>query len=117
MLNRQFAFLLFTLVVLVAVPVHAQYHIYWGDMHGHTAFSDGKGSLDDYFTHARDVAKLDFVVVSVRKCLCEGKECLTIVAEDASSLILGGKLLILCSLSIPYIPLVSRPGRFAVVVH
>jgi hypothetical protein len=45
-------------------PAQAQYHIYWGDMHGHTAHSDGKGSLDDYFTHARDVAKLDFDVVS-----------------------------------------------------
>ena len=33
-------------------------------MHGHTAISDGKGSLDDYFTYARDIAKLDFVVVS-----------------------------------------------------
>ena len=53
-------------VVLLAMvrPVFAQYRIYWGDMHGHTRNSDGKGSLDDYFTHARDVAKLDFVVVS-----------------------------------------------------
>jgi hypothetical protein len=50
--------------VLVTTPTQAQYHIYWGDMHGHTANSDGKGGLDDYFTHARDVAKLDFVVVS-----------------------------------------------------
>ena len=64
MLNRKFAFLLFSLAVLFAVPAQAQYHIYWGDMHGHTAISDGKGSLDDYFTHARDNAKLDFVVVS-----------------------------------------------------
>ncbi|MHB1034785.1 MAG: CehA/McbA family metallohydrolase [Pirellulales bacterium] len=42
----------------------AQDRVCWGDMHGHTSLSDGKGSLDDYFTHARDVAKLDFVVVS-----------------------------------------------------
>ncbi len=42
----------------------AQYRVSWGDMHGHTALSDGKGTLDEYFTHARDVAKLDFVVVS-----------------------------------------------------
>ena len=33
-------------------------------MHGHTSISDGKGSLDDYFSFARDNAKLDFVVVS-----------------------------------------------------
>jgi hypothetical protein len=51
--------------VLVTVrPALGQYRLYWGDMHGHTGISDGKGSLDDYFTYARDVAKLDFVVVS-----------------------------------------------------
>jgi len=36
--------LVLSVVVLVATKVHAQYHIYWGDMHGHTANSDGKGS-------------------------------------------------------------------------
>lgn len=41
-----------------------QYRVFWGDVHGHTSHSDGKGSLDDYFTHARDVSKLDFVIVS-----------------------------------------------------
>jgi hypothetical protein len=38
--------------------------IVWGDVHGHTSLSDGIGSLDDYFTFARDVAKLDFVIVT-----------------------------------------------------
>lgn len=51
-------------VLATVRPALGQYHLYWGDMHGHTSISDGKGSLDDYFTHARDVAKLDFVVVS-----------------------------------------------------
>jgi hypothetical protein len=62
MLNRKIVFLLLSVAVLVTTPTQAQYHIYWGDMHGHTANSDGKGSLDDYFTYARDV--VDFVVVS-----------------------------------------------------
>ena len=31
---------------------------------GHTSHSDGKGTLDDYFTYARDVSKLDFVMVT-----------------------------------------------------
>lgn len=44
--------------------VFAQYHVYWGDVHGHTGISDGKGSPDDFFTYARDVAKLDFVIVT-----------------------------------------------------
>ena len=56
--------LAFFAAILTGRPAQAQYQIYWGDMHGHTAHSDGKGSLDDYFTHACDVAKLDFVVVS-----------------------------------------------------
>lgn len=42
----------------------SRYRIVWGDVHGHTTLSDGKGSLDDYFRHARDVAKLDFVIVT-----------------------------------------------------
>jgi len=66
MLTRNCPLLLMVLsvAVLATAPAQAQYQIYWGDMHGHTANSDGKGSLDDYFTYARDVAKLDFVVVS-----------------------------------------------------
>jgi hypothetical protein len=42
----------------------AQYRVFWGDVHGHTSHSDGEGSLDGYFTHARDVSKLDFVIVT-----------------------------------------------------
>jgi len=58
---------LFVVLVLVGVGhrrVFAQYHVYWGDVHGHTSLSDGKGTLDDYFIYARDVAKLDFVIVT-----------------------------------------------------
>ncbi len=42
----------------------AAYHLYWGDVHGHTAYSDGRGSVEEYFTHARDAAGLDFVIVT-----------------------------------------------------
>ena len=31
----------------------------WGDLHGHTRFSDGTGTPEDYFSYARDVARLD----------------------------------------------------------
>ena len=40
------------------------YHLYFGDVHGHTEISDGKGSVRDYFTYARQVSALDFVVVT-----------------------------------------------------
>ena len=50
--------------VMMAAPAFAQYHLYWGDVHGHTSISDGKGDLDAFLTYARDVAKLDFVIVT-----------------------------------------------------
>ncbi|HNX34993.1 MAG TPA: CehA/McbA family metallohydrolase [Kiritimatiellia bacterium] len=50
--------------VLAMRPAFAQYRIFWGDMHGHTANSDGTGTLDDYFRYAKEVSKLDFVVIS-----------------------------------------------------
>jgi hypothetical protein len=36
-------------------------NIYWGDLHGHSNFSDGTGLPEDYFGYARDVAALDVV--------------------------------------------------------
>jgi hypothetical protein len=35
-----------------------------GEMHGHTNFSDGAPDVDTYFTNIRDVAKLDFAVLT-----------------------------------------------------
>ncbi|OGV68313.1 MAG: hypothetical protein A2283_13450 [Lentisphaerae bacterium RIFOXYA12_FULL_48_11] len=52
------------LLLLCTGTVFGQYHIYWGDVHGHSSLSDGKGSPDDYFTHARDVARLDFAILT-----------------------------------------------------
>jgi len=36
------------------------YKLYWGDMHGQNRVAAGIGSMDDYFTFARDVAAIDF---------------------------------------------------------
>lgn len=52
------------LLSVCAGSAFGQYRTYWGDVHGHTALSDGEGTPDDYFTHARDVAKLDFVILT-----------------------------------------------------
>ena len=42
-----------------------KYSIFWGDIHGHSEVSiDARGSLEQYFTYARDVAKLDFSAVT-----------------------------------------------------
>lgn len=34
--------------------------IFWGDLHGHSEFSDGIGRPDEYFSFARDASLLDF---------------------------------------------------------
>lgn len=51
-------------IVFSLVGCTNRYHVVWGDLHGHTALSDGQGSVDDYFRHARDTAKLDFAIVT-----------------------------------------------------
>lgn len=38
--------------------------IRWGDLHGHTNYSDGTGLPEDYFVYARDVAGLDVVALT-----------------------------------------------------
>lgn len=35
--------------------------LYWADLHGHSRYSDGTGTPEDYFAFARDVAALDVV--------------------------------------------------------
>ena len=40
------------------------YRLYWGDVHGHTAASDGRGTVQEYFRHARDTEHLDFAMVT-----------------------------------------------------
>jgi hypothetical protein len=39
-------------------------NIFWGDFHGHTSLSDGTGTVEDYFTYARDVSALDVVAIT-----------------------------------------------------
>jgi hypothetical protein len=38
--------------------------ILWGDLHGHSAYSDGTGLPEDYFVYARDVSALDVVALT-----------------------------------------------------
>jgi hypothetical protein len=38
--------------------------ILWGDLHGHSNFSDGTGLPEDYYRYARDIAGLDVAALS-----------------------------------------------------
>ena len=42
----------------------SQRRLVWGDLHGHSRFSDGTGTAEDYFAYARDVARLDVVALT-----------------------------------------------------
>lgn len=45
-------------------PPPSAYHIYWGELHGHTILSDGTIDIDTYFATARDRAHLDFCALT-----------------------------------------------------
>jgi hypothetical protein len=47
------------LVVSATLP-----RVYWGDLHGHSALSDGTGAPEDYYRYARDVAALDVAALT-----------------------------------------------------
>lgn len=41
-----------------------KYNIYFGQIHSHTNISDGAGTLEDAFKHAKSVKNLDYIVVT-----------------------------------------------------
>jgi hypothetical protein len=43
---------------------HSARRLVWGDLHGHSRLSDGTGTPDDYFSYARDVARLDVIALT-----------------------------------------------------
>ncbi len=45
-------------------PHKPEEKIFWGDIHGHSQHSDGLGTLDYYFSFARDIAHIDFTAVT-----------------------------------------------------
>lgn len=45
-------------------PAPLELNTYFGELHGHTALSDGLGTVDDYYKTARDSAGLDFCALT-----------------------------------------------------
>jgi hypothetical protein len=42
-------------------PIHG---LYWGELHCHTSYSDGYGTMEELYTFLRDVAMLDFAAIT-----------------------------------------------------
>lgn len=47
-------------------------NVYFGNLHAHTAYSDGSGTPTEAFTYARDVAKIDFLAITEHNHLLGG---------------------------------------------
>ncbi|GAB4116488.1 MAG: DUF3604 domain-containing protein [Candidatus Caldatribacteriota bacterium] len=41
-----------------------RYQLFWGDLHAHTAYSDGMGTPEESLIYARDIAGLDFAAIT-----------------------------------------------------
>ncbi len=52
-------------VLLVAASAEAAGdRVYFGNLHSHTSYSDGSGTPEEAYRHARDVAQLDFLAIT-----------------------------------------------------
>jgi hypothetical protein len=59
---RRFASL--GLCVLLLVVAGYSQNVYFGNLHSHTAYSDGSGTPAEAYKHARDVAHIDFLAIT-----------------------------------------------------
>lgn len=46
------------------LPEMPRYQVYFGELHGHSNLSEGRPTIDEYFTGLRDKANMDFCAVS-----------------------------------------------------
>jgi hypothetical protein len=77
--------LLLTLLLSVAGAPSADADVFFGDLHAHSALSnDATGDIDSFFTTARDVAHLDFVVLSDHNIFLTEHEWLILKATAAA---------------------------------
>lgn len=44
--------------------VNGEYNIYFGQLHSHSSYSDGSGTVNDAFNYAKNTAKVDFLAVT-----------------------------------------------------
>jgi hypothetical protein len=49
---------------VLALVLALQQQVFFGNLHSHTSYSDGSGTPEEAYTHARDVAHLDFLAIT-----------------------------------------------------
>lgn len=65
----------------LAVSPAGAYTLYYGNLHSHCILSDGIGTPDEAFTHARDVANIDVLVLTDHTHLLTASEYSTLLAK------------------------------------
>jgi hypothetical protein len=58
-----FGLVLGLVLILASVPCQA-YNVYYGDLHSHTAYSDGIGTPSEAYQYARDSADVDILAIT-----------------------------------------------------
>lgn len=63
------------------------YQVYYGHLHNHTGYSDGEETPEEAYTHARDVAGLDFMGIAEHGILMSSSEWSSLkeIANDINS--------------------------------
>lgn len=59
-------------ISLREIPASPAPRIFFGNLHAHTSYSDGKGMPEEAYVYARDVAKLDFLALTEHNHLLGG---------------------------------------------
>jgi len=52
------------LLFSIVLSITGQDRVYFGNLHSHTSYSDGRGTPREAYTHARDIAKIDFLALT-----------------------------------------------------
>ncbi len=61
---RQVAYLLLCFAAFCSLGTAQSLKVFFGNLHSHTSYSDGSGTPDDAYRHAREVAHLDFLAIT-----------------------------------------------------
>ncbi len=73
--------ILFTLLLVCLASADSQtYNIYFGDLHTHTSYSDGKGTPAEAFQHAKNSGLADFMAITDHAPSIEQQEWINTVA-------------------------------------
>ena len=67
----------------ILIDADSDHGIFWGDTHAHIGYSEGTGSMDHFFTWARDDARLDFVSLTEHDIFLDDWEWQTMVDGTA----------------------------------